>query len=290
MNPTSNDGWRFEPKQLLNRRLSGRYLLQNIIGLGSFGAVFKTVDLQTQKDAAAKVLLKPTDKDGLNRFLFEADVMVALRHKNIVSILGEGVDREIEHETGLPYIIMEYIDGPDLSKVLASRIAAREGPFTPKDAVEIGGGILLGLHFVHQHNVVHGDLNPSNVLMGAFPKLVDFGLSVLANARQTSGHIAGTPSYMAPEVVKGYPANQLSDLYSFGCTLYELITGHPPIGGGTAEDIMKNQLVDEPFPLSATGARVKPAMDALVLSLLSKDPAKRPASIPDLYWRLRGAV
>jgi serine/threonine-protein kinase len=275
-----------EPAALLGRELDRRYRLLFVLGRGSFGAVYRAFDRHTGVELAVKVLLQPADPEALARFLKEAEVLSSVRHQNVVAIRGQGQDRA----TGVPYVAMELVEGPDLHKMLSARLASGEGPFPPAELIEIGGAILRGLAHLHRHGVIHGDLNPANVLMGRVPKLTDFGMAVLASVRPVSGMIAGTPAYMAPEVTMGVAANTASDLYSLGCMFYELLTGAPPVTGATPEEIMERQRTDAPPPLRGVRAEVPEPLEAMILSLLAKERGRRPPSANDAYWALMGAA
>jgi serine/threonine protein kinase len=220
------------------------------------------------------------DSQFRERFLREAEIGRTLNHPNIVRILERGdVGR-------VPYFTMELLPGETLQELIA-----REGAVTPRRAVAIAVQVAEALDFAHSKGVVHRDLKPSNVMLlpDGTVKVMDFGI---ARARRFEGMTAtaaflGTPNYVAPEMIDGRGTEPRSDLYALGLILYELLTGRTPFSGDSPFAILKKHCTEEPPPPSSLQPGVPAELEAIVLQLLRKDPAERPASAEDLVVTLR---
>jgi serine/threonine protein kinase len=236
-------------------------------GSGAFGVVFRAKSSAGRSLYAVKAL-KPehrNDTEARERFLREARAIQDIEHPNVVKIRGVG------EENGTPYCVMEFIPGPDLGTILL-----REGMLPPARAARLGAGIARGLEAIHQEGIVHRDLKPHNILVapGDRPVIADFGVArSLAAPRLTmTGHLVGTPAYMAPEQFDDHPTTVAVDLYALGAILYELLTGNPPFPGKDAMTTIR-AIRDTPAP------RLPPEMpDAfavIVERLLRKEPSQR---------------
>jgi serine/threonine-protein kinase len=258
----------------------GEFRLLEMLGKGGMASVFKAQrrgELTALKRPLASLL---DDSQFRERFLREAEIGRTLNHPNIVRILERGdVGR-------VPYFTMELLPGETLQEFIA-----REGAATPRMAVAIAVQVAEALDFAHSKGVVHRDLKPSNVMLlpDGTVKVMDFGI---ARARRFEGMTAtaaflGTPNYVAPEMIDGRGTEPRSDLYALGLILYELLTGRTPFSGGSPFAILKKHCTDEPPPPSSLQPGVPPELEAIVLRLLRKDPAERPASAEDLVVALR---
>ncbi|HEX5271908.1 MAG TPA: protein kinase, partial [Gemmataceae bacterium] len=218
----------------------------------------------------------------LARFQAEAEAVARLQHPNIVQIY------EVGEEQGRPFFSLEFVDGTSLDK------KASGTPFLPREAGELVETIALAMHYAHEHGIIHRDLKPANVLLTAdgTPKVGDFGLAkkVDDDAGQTrSGAVLGTPSYMAPEQAEGRlkDVGPVSDVYSLGAILYELLTGRPPFKGSSVLDTLNQLRTMEPVPPIQFQPGVPRDLETIALKCLQKDPARRYASAAELAADLR---
>ncbi len=269
---------------MLGERL-GNYLVTGKLGEGGMGSVYAAQHVLLGRHAALKVLLPAlsSHQDMIERFFNEARATAAIRHPGIVEIYDFGY-----HVDGSAFIAMELLPGHPL----AQRIA--RGPAPVPDALHIARQIAAALQAAHEAGVIHRDLKPDNVFvvsdaeLGLRIKLLDFGIAKLATGslamRKTqTGSLIGTPAYMAPEQCRGVAVDHRADIYALGCILFELLAGRPPFDGEGAGDLLAAHIHVAPPPPSRFAPAVPPAIDALVLRLLSKDPAARPASARDVY-------
>ena len=221
------------------------------IGRGGMGVVYLAEDLKLERPVALKLLPAGLDKDRerLRRFEREARLAAALNHPNIVTVF------QIGEWDGRPFIATEFVEGETMAELLA------RGPLSAPEAAAVGGQILAALAVAHQAGIVHRDLKPANVMMrpDGTVKVLDFGLARLvapgatATAETGPGRILGTPAYMSPEQWEGRPADTRSDIYAFGCILYEMLTGrrvHPhrqPVALPAFERIVSRCLAHDPM-------------------------------------------
>jgi serine/threonine protein kinase len=258
----------------------GEYRLLELLGKGGMASVYKAErrgELSALKRPLASLLDDPQFRE---RFLREAELGRALNHPNIVRILERGdVGR-------VPYFTMELLAGETLQAFTAERGAA-----SPRAAAVIAVQVAEALDFAHSKGVVHRDLKPSNVMLlpDGTAKVMDFGI---ARARRFEGMTAtaaflGTPEYVAPEMIDGRGTEPRSDLYGLGLIFYELLTGRPAFSGDSAYAILKKHCSEDPPPPSSLKRGVPPALEAIVLRLLRKDPDDRPASAEELVVALR---
>jgi serine/threonine-protein kinase len=255
----------------------GVYEILTLVGSGSMGDVYHARDTQLNRDVALKVL-PPTfahDLDRLARFRREAQVLATLDHRNIARIYG------LEESSDVTALALEFVNGP----TLAERIARGRLPLD--EVLHIGGQIADALAAAHDRGVIHRDLKPANVAIDQDDtvKVLDFGLAKMSpadggmavsprvTATDISGRVLGTPTYMSPEQARGRPLDKRTDLWSFGCVLYELLSGGPPFVGETVADTLAAVLehdVDD-----AALADAPPAIRRLLRRCLAKDPVKR---------------
>jgi hypothetical protein len=259
----------------------GRYRIIRPLGQGGMGGVYLARDGDLDRLVALKVpLFSPDDAEAVERFTREARAAATIDHPNVCRVYDVGrID-------GLPYITMEYVEGPTLAGVL------KGGPLPPRQAVQVARDVARALAEAHRLGVVHRDLKPANILLqGAgdrgqasedprplTPKVADFGLArrdAPDESRLTAeGVIAGTPMYMSPEQASGDRAGPASDVYSLGVVLYEMATGRPPFGG-TRADIFSQTLTVVPPAPSSLQPDVGPRLDAIALKALAKRPGDR---------------
>jgi serine/threonine protein kinase len=266
----------------------GRYTVKKFLGEGGKKKVFLAHDSLLDRDVAfALIKTEGLDSAGRDRIKREAQAMGRLgAHPHIVSVFDLG-----EEETGQPFIVTELMGGGDVEGLIEK--APEHRP--PLDrALVIAVEVCLGLEFAHSHGIVHRDLKPGNVWLTADgrAKLGDFGLAVaLDKSRLTqAGMMVGTVSYMPPEQAIGGEVTPRSDLYSLGAMLYELVTSRPPFLGDDSVAIITQHLNIAPVAPAWHNPSVPPALEALILRLLEKDPARRPASASEVQEALEGIL
>lgn len=256
----------------------GKWTITRKISQGGMADVFlaeSDTDTHGKSDKAAIKLLRIDDYEHsetlLERFYREADILRALKHEHIVSLYESGEFR------GRPYLIMEYVDGLSLDKVIEQR-----GKLTWEEVVVIGQMVASALKFAHRQEVIHRDLKPANLLASweRHVKLTDFGIArILHENRLTKENaIIGTASYVSPEQAAGKQATRKSDLYALGVILYELLTGRLPFeAASVAEMLHKHRYAQFEAP-SRLVENIPHDFDQLIAALLEKDPDKRPAN------------
>jgi eukaryotic-like serine/threonine-protein kinase len=270
----------------------GPYEILAPLGAGGMGEVYRARDTRLGREVAVKVLPASfsQDADRLRRFEQEARAASALNHPNILTI------HDVGQQDGAPYVVTELLEGDTLRGRLAG------GPMSPRRALEHALQIARGLAAAHDRGIVHRDLKPENVFVtrDGRVKILDFGLAKLTEpagvSSQTNlptaapatdpGIVLGTLGYMAPEQVRGKPADARSDLFAFGAILYEMLAGRRAFHGDTAADTMSAILTKEPPELSATNRSVSPGLDRVVRHCLEKDPERRFHSAHDLAFDL----
>jgi len=265
--------------------LADRYELGSRLGRGGTAVVFDAWDRVLDRRVAVKVLdALFTSANLRRRFLMEARAAAGLAHPGLVAVLDTG-----EHE-GLPFIVMEHVEGPTLAAVLAGRGALPAGL-----AAQVALDLCAALAAAHAHGLVHRDVKPANVMLppdgGA--RLMDFGIARALGdtvALTLTTGILGTPHYMAPEQIAAGPPDARSDLYSLGVLLYECLTGRPPFHGSTAMAVAFQHVRATPVPLRRIRPDVPPSLEAVTLRALAKDPAQRWQTAGQLQDALRGAA
>jgi len=259
--------------------LGRRYRLERTLGVGSMGVVHLARDLRNNVWVAVKLVAPELhdDRDAHYRFAREAAALAAVAHPNVVRVRGFGED-----DRGNSFVVMEYVRGPSLEAVISAATGRSE--WVPiQRALGILRELAIGLEAVHAAGFVHRDVKPSNVLIEHDtdrPVLLDFGLA-RSPARGSAKSIgAGTPWYMAPEQVDAAEVEELeisarTDVYAFGCTAFELLTGAPPFETCDLEELKQQQLHERP-PLASSFRPELAPFDVPLACALAKDPHKRP--------------
>ena len=259
----------------------GHYRLEEKIGQGAMGLVYRAVDTHSDRTVAIKVLpmLFLADPERKKRFVQEAKAASALNHPNVITI------REIGASDGIDFIAMEYVEGKPLSELISPTMGLA-------DALHYSMQIADALAAAHAAGVVHRDVKPANIMITprGIVKLLDFGLAKLtepdadSSDRPTSrlGMVIGTPSYMSPEQAAAKPVDWRSDIFSFGCVFYEMVTGRAAFLEDTEFDTLVAVESSDAIPVSQLTRGVPLDIDRLIRLCLRKDPAKRFQSAHDL--------
>ncbi len=263
--------------------LDGRYELGPVLGQGGMARVHRAHDRQLRRPVAVKVLAPPFDRDRafVERFRREARAAAGLGHPNIVAVFDTGSD------DGIHYFVTELVEG----ETLAERIR-RDGPLPADEAVAIGVDVARALAAAHERGVIHRDVKPGNVMLTpeGVVKVVDFGIAHAAGSDTLTGTgvVLGSTAYLAPEQASGLRVDARSDVYAFGCVLYEMLTGQVPFRADTPVATMYRHVNEDPPPPSSI-RRVPPALETIVMRCLAKEPRNRFASAEDLEEALRSA-
>jgi serine/threonine-protein kinase len=247
--------------------VDGRYRVLRRLGSGGMADVWLAEDAHLQRRVALKVLHKrfAQDHEFVERFRREAEAAAGLQHPNIVAVFDRG---EFE---GTYYIAMQYVEGHTLKQLI-------DVGLSPEQAVPLIRQVLEAARFAHQHGIVHRDLKPQNVIVDPEGKaaVTDFGIARAGVSEITqTGSVMGTPHYLSPEQAQGMETTAVSDLYSIGVILYEALTGRVPFEGESAVAVAMKQVSQTPQRPSSINPRVSPALDAVVMRALEKDPGQR---------------
>jgi serine/threonine-protein kinase len=253
-----------------------RYRVTERIGSGGMADVYKAVDETLGRTVAVKVLHArfADDPEFVQRFRHEASAAANLSHPAIVNIYDYGV------EAGTYYIVMELVRGTDLKAVVKQR-----GALDPISVAEYGAQICAALSVAHGYGIIHRDIKPQNIVLmpdGGI-KVMDFGIAraVDSDATQT-GSVLGTAQYVSPEQAQGRKLGPESDLYSLGVVLYELATGRLPFEGDTPVSVALRHVNEEPAPPRSINPQIPPALEAVILKAMQKDPTHRYRSAEEM--------
>ena len=272
-----------ELRDRLQASLGESYRLERELGGGGMSRVFVAQDTRLGREVVVKVL-SPDLAAGVNSDRFHREILVAaqLQHPHVVPVLSAG------ETDGLPYFTMPYVAGESLRRRLDG------GKALPVvEAVAVLRDVARALAYAHEHGVVHRDIKPDNVLIaGGSAAVTDFGIAKALSSSRTFGggesltrigNSLGTPAYMAPEQVAADPnADHRVDIYSFGAMAYELLTGAPPFHGRPPHAVLSAHLAEQPAPIETRAPQLPPALAALVMKCLAKNPADRPQTADEL--------
>src|ERR1700733_1199701 len=260
----------------------GRYQLLDVIGKGGMGIVYRAIDTTIERKVAIKMLLgdgrDDDDTDLLSRFYREVRFTASLQHKNIVTVYA------LDDLDGLPYMVMEYLEGKSISQLVGSR-----QPIPIIDKLGLICQVCEGLNYAHERNVIHRDIKPANILVlnDGIAKIVDFGIARVerASAITRTGQIVGSIYYMSPEQTTGV-ADSRSDIYSTGVTLFEFLTGEGPFKGVDLPSTLR-KITEEPVPLLSKYLTDYPkSLDAILAKSMAKDAAARYQTAEDFAYDL----
>lgn len=252
-----------------------RFRLEERLGSGGMGVVYKGVDLSTNAAVAVKFLHESfADVEGMvKRFQREAQALRMLSHPHLVNIVDAGV------HNGVPYLVTQFLSGESLGQVLD------RGAIAPARAVQIVIQVLEGVSHAHRAGVLHRDLKPDNIVLleGDVTKVLDFGLAKLADPEgkatqlTNTGFAIGTPAYMSPEQARGVVTDERTDLYAVGAILYHMVVGQKPFVSDTQMAVLRMQMDVAPTPprKAAPEARLSAALEGAILRAMEKVPARR---------------
>jgi eukaryotic-like serine/threonine-protein kinase len=263
--------------------IDGRYRVLHRLGSGGMADVYCAEDTQLGREVALKLLYRrfAEDAEFVERFRREASSAAGLQHPNIVGVFDRG------EWDGTYYIAMEYLDGRTLKQLVRGH-----GAMPPDLATDITIQVLRAARFAHKRGVVHRDIKPHNVILDeeGRAKVTDFGIARAGASDMTeTGSIMGTAQYLSPEQAQGQPVSPRSDLYSIGVMLYELLTGRVPFDAESAVTIALKHISERPVPPSQHNPEVPPALDAVVMRALEKDPRRRFADADEFAAALEAA-
>lgn len=264
------------PREPLPKKI-GRYEIQRELGRGMMGLVYEAYDTVLGRAVALKTIklafvVTPAEAESFEqRFFTEARIASRLSHPGIVVVHDVGKDAE----TGVLYIVLEYLQGRTLAEMTAGH-----QPLYWRDALQITSKLARALHHAHSHGVVHRDIKPANVLVldNGEPKILDFGIAKIETARiklTTAGQSFGSPLFMSPEQAQGTDVVPQSDLFSLGSILYTLLTGHSPFHAPSIPAVLLRICKEDPLPPSLTAAGLPNDVDAIAARALAKQPADR---------------
>ena len=302
---------------LVGTRL-GAYEITGALGAGGMGEVYRARDSRLNRDVALKVLpeLFARDTDRLARFKREAQVLASLNHPNIAAIYGFEESDSAAGSEPVRALVLELVEGPTLADVIA------RGPIALGDALALARQMADALEAAHERGVIHRDLKPANIKLrpDGTVKVLDFGLAkafapadssslgtgdsfldgrqisppfesptITSPAMTAAGIVLGTAAYMSPEQAKGRPADKRSDVWAFGCVLFEMLSARRPFAGEDVADTLAFVLTREP-DWAALPATVPPSVHTLLRRCLQRDRKKRLADIADARWELDEAL
>ena len=271
--------------------IAGRYEVREHIATGGMASVFKTWDHRVERLVAMKVLrsLDKNDLRAVERFRREARAAAKLAHPNAVTIY------DFVEEFGQYFLVMEYIHGPTLKKLIQDRRHLQA-----YEALEIAAQVCSVLQVAHMRGFIHRDIKPQNIMLassgttstgtgGLLVKLTDFGIVRVAEdaGLTNSGIVLGTADYLSPEQARGERLTASSDLYSLGVVMFEMLAGRPPFVGPTAVSIAMQHASTYPPPLHQFNPNVPPAVEQIIAKALEKEPEDRFLSAAEMQQALR---
>ena len=288
------DGTSLRPKgsdTLVGRILADRYHILKKIGEGGMGRVYLGEHVKMNRQCAIKVMSPAlvNDHESAARFAREASNAARIIHPNVAAVFDYG------ESEGLVYLVMEYVEGEPLSRVLA-----REAPLTVERSLEIARQIADGLGAAHELGIIHRDLKPDNILVSRkaggreVAKVVDFGIAKAVQdsageALTRTGLVIGTPEFMSPEQLLGDPIDIRSDLYALGCILHLMLTAAPPFVAPTREQMIKRRLAEEPPKVRLLDPGLPDSLERVVEKLLARTPGERYGSAAEVRDALSGS-
>ena len=278
-------------QNMMTGRTLGKYRITEHLGSGGMSEVYKAYQPGLDRYVAIKVLhsFLAEEEDFLTRFQREAKVAAMLRHPNIIQVY----DFDFDVEDRSYYMVMELIDGPTLKSRLQE--LARKGEAMPlEEAVEVVIALANALDYAHQRGMVHRDVKPANIMFTDDDQavLTDFGIAKMVDVAglTASGAMVGTPAYMAPEQGMGQAGDERADIYSLGVVLYQLVTGRLPFDADTPLGVALRHINAPPPMPTSLNADVPPAVEAVIMRAMAKDPNNRYRTAKDFATELKLAM
>lgn len=269
--------------------IAGKYRLDELLGRGGMGEVWRATHLDLDRRVALKLMHDAADEVAVARFMREAKAAAKVRHRNVVEVLDFGRTAE-----GDPFLVMEYLEGNSLE----DRLFASPPP-TIGEVGEWVAGSLSGLAAIHDEGIVHRDMKPGNLHLaedadGVVPKILDFGIARSVDGSLTpitqSDIAIGTPHYMSPEQVRGVELDHRTDIYAMGVVLYEAFAGRLPFEGPSVSGIIAAIVADSPPPLGSLRPGLAPALIEVVSRAMHRDPAQRYGTAREMREALLDAL
>ena len=275
---------------MIGRVISGRYVVQAIVGTGGMAVVYRAFDKKKNRVVAIKVLRPEyeSDEEFVRRFSREAEAASKVSHENIVNMLDVGIDGDMR------YIVMEFVDGQTLKDLI------RQQGYIPADtAIRMTIRILAAVDHAHRNGIVHRDIKPQNILVNAEGriKVADFGIARLkathtSTIDELNGGVSalGSVHYFSPEQARGEVADEKSDLYSVGVVMYEMLTGEVPFDGETSVSVALKHVNEAPQSMRERRPAISRALDEVVMRALCKDATKRYQTAAEMAADLRKCI
>ena len=274
---------------MIGRVISGRYVVQAVVGTGGMAVVYRAFDQKKNRIVAIKVLRPEyeSDEEFVRRFSREAEAASKVSHENIVNMLDVGIDGDMR------YIVMEYVDGQTLKEMIRQR-----GTIHPDTAIRMTIRILAAVDHAHRNGIVHRDIKPQNILVDnqGRVKVADFGIARLKASQATrieegsGGSALGSVHYFSPEQARGEMADEKSDLYSVGVVMYEMLTGKVPFDGETSVSVALKHVSEAPKSMRDQQEGISRALDEVVMRALCKDASKRYQTAAEMAADLRKTI
>jgi serine/threonine-protein kinase len=278
---------RLSHNQLQGKILLGKYRLNSLIARGGMGLVYLARNIGTGNRYAIKILREELifNQSMRNRFLNESRASKRIIHPAVVKTIDIG-----ETSNGSFFIVMEYVDGIPLRKLI------KQKKLSIQRTLLISSAIAEGLSAAHDKGIIHRDLKPENVLItrgsnvDSVAKVLDFGIARILDSPgiTTTQHVLGTPHYMSPEQARGGPVDAKTDIYSLGVMMYEMISGELPFKNKTARSLLKSHISNYPRPIDDVNPHksISKPLAALIMACLDKSPTSRPATMKEILSRL----
>ncbi|SFG56756.1 Stk1 family PASTA domain-containing Ser/Thr kinase [Oribacterium sp. WCC10] len=265
--------------------LDERYVIDSLIGQGGMSFVYRATDKKMGRSVAIKVLKEEycEDEDFIHKFQNEAQAAAKLNHPNIVAVY----DIVDNHKDKLHYIVMELVEGITLKTYIQ-----RKGRMDSKEAIAIALQVVGGIEQAHKNGIVHRDIKPQNMIVSGdgTVKVADFGIARAATQQTVNTTVMGSVHYISPEQARSGKSDQRSDIYSFGCTLYEMLTGKVPYDGSTSVAVVFAHLENSIPRVKDLVPDVYPALDVIVFKCMQKRPERRYQHVDELREDLQKAV
>ena len=274
---------------MIGRVISGRYVVEAVVGTGGMAVVYRAYDKIKKQTVAIKVLRPEyeSDEEFVRRFSREAEAASKVSHENIVNMFDVGQDGDLR------YIVMEYVDGQTLKEMIREN-----GRINPDQALRMTIRILAAVDHAHRNGIVHRDIKPQNILVDhqGRVKVADFGIARLKASQTTQidsengASALGSVHYFSPEQARGEVADEKSDLYSVGVCMYEMLTGQVPFDGETSMSVALKHVQEEPKSMRLFQNGISKALDEVVMRALCKDKTRRYQTAAEMAADLRKTI